>query len=99
MYLGKMVELADAKTIYNRPMHPYSKSLLSAVPIPDPKIARANKRIMLEGDIPSPLNSPSGCPFRTRCAYATEKCAAEVPPFNEVEKGHFVACHRVTELN
>ena len=99
MYLGKMVELADAKTIYERPLHPYSKSLLSAVPVPDPKIARANKRIMLEGDIPSPLNAPSGCPFRTRCPYATEQCAAEMPAFKEVEKGHFVACHRVSEIN
>ena len=99
MYLGKMVELADAKTIYERPMHPYSKSLLSAVPVPDPKIARANQRIMLEGDIPSPLNAPSGCPFRTRCPYATEQCAAETPAFTEVEKDHFVACHRVAEVN
>ena len=99
MYLGKMVELADSKTIYERPLHPYSKSLLSAVPIPDPKIARANQRIMLEGDIPSPLNAPSGCPFRTRCPYATEKCAAEMPEFKEVETGHFVACHYVAETN
>ena len=99
MYLGKMVELADAKTIYERPMHPYSKSLLSAVPVPDPKIARANQRIMLEGDIPSPLNAPSGCPFRTRCPYTTEQCAAETPAFTEVEKDHFVACHRVAEVN
>ncbi|MBO5837611.1 MAG: dipeptide ABC transporter ATP-binding protein [Oscillospiraceae bacterium] len=99
MYLGKMVELADAKTIYESPLHPYSKSLLSAVPVPDPKIARANQRIMLEGDIPSPLNAPSGCPFRTRCPYATEQCAAEMPAFNEVAPGHFVACHRVNEVN
>ena len=99
MYLGRMVELADAEEIYNRPLHPYSKSLLSAVPIPDPKIARANKRIVLSGDIPSPLNAPSGCPFRTRCPYATEQCAQEMPPFNEVEPGHFVACHRVAEVN
>ncbi|MBR7122432.1 MAG: dipeptide ABC transporter ATP-binding protein [Oscillospiraceae bacterium] len=99
MYLGKMVELADAATIYDRPLHPYSKSLLSAVPVPDPKIARANQRIMLEGDIPSPLNAPSGCPFRTRCPYATEQCAAEMPEFKEVEKGHFVACHHVAEVN
>ncbi len=99
MYLGKMVELADAKTIYERPMHPYSKSLLSAVPMPDPKVARSHQRIMLEGDIPSPLNAPSGCPFRTRCPYATEQCAAEMPAFNEVEKGHFVACHRLAEIN
>lgn len=99
MYLGKMVELADAEEIYNHPLHPYSQSLLSAVPVPDPKVARANKRIMLSGDIPSPLNAPSGCPFRTRCRFATEACAQEMPPFNEVEKGHFVACHRVKEIN
>ena len=99
MYLGKMVELADAGEIYDHPMHPYSKSLLSAVPIPDPRIARENKRIMLSGDIPSPLNAPSGCPFRTRCPYATEQCAAEMPAFNEVKPGHFVACHRVNEVN
>ena len=99
MYLGKMVELADAAEIYDHPLHPYSKSLLSAVPVPDPKIARANQRIMLQGDIPSPLNAPSGCPFRTRCPYATEQCAAEMPEFKEVSKGHFVACHRVNEIN
>ncbi len=99
MYLGKMVELADADEIYNSPLHPYSKSLLSAVPIPDPKIARTNQRIVLEGDIPSPLNAPSGCPFRTRCHYATEKCAESMPEFREVKPGHFVACHRVDEIN
>ena len=99
MYLGKMVELADADEIYNHPLHPYSQSLLSAVPIPDPKIARANQRIALTGDIPSPLNAPSGCPFRTRCRYATEACAQSMPPFEEVEPGHFVACHRVREIN
>ena len=99
MYLGRMVELADADEIYNSPLHPYSKSLLSAVPVPDPKIARENKRIVLEGDIPSPLNAPSGCPFRTRCAYATDACAESMPEFKEVSKGHFVACHRVAEIN
>ena len=99
MYLGKMVELADADEIYNHPLHPYSQSLLSAVPVPDPKVARANKRIVLSGDIPSPLNAPSGCPFRTRCRYATEACAQSMPPFTEVERGHFVACHRVKEIN
>ncbi|MBO7675047.1 MAG: ATP-binding cassette domain-containing protein [Atopobiaceae bacterium] len=99
MYLGKMVELADAAEIYDRPLHPYSKSLLSAVPIPDPKIARANKRIPLQGDIPSPLNAPSGCPFRTRCPYAQDRCAQSMPEFREVENGHFVACHRTEEIN
>ncbi len=99
MYLGRMVELADAAEIYDHPLHPYSQSLLSAVPVPDPKVARANKRIVLTGDIPSPLNAPSGCPFRTRCRYATEQCAAEVPAWNEVSKGHFVACHHVADIN
>ena len=99
MYLGKMVELAPASEIYDHPMHPYSKALLSAVPVPDPKVARANQRIVLSGDIPSPLNAPSGCPFRTRCRYATEACAAEMPEFREVTTGHFVACHRTAEIN
>ena len=99
MYLGKMVELADAAEIYERPLHPYSQSLLSAVPVPDPKVARANQRIMLTGDIPSPLNAPSGCPFRTRCPHATEQCAQSMPEFKEVATGHFVACHRVNEIN
>lgn len=99
MYLGKMVELADADEIYNHPLHPYSKSLLSAVPVPDPKIARANKRIVLKGDIPSPLNAPSGCPFHTRCAYATDICSQTMPPFEEIEAGHFIACHRAKEIN
>ena len=99
MYLGKMVELADANEIYDHPLHPYSKSLLSAVPVPDPKIARANQRIVLSGDIPSPLNAPSGCPFRTRCPYACDKCAESMPDFQEVSAGNFVACHRVGEIN
>ena len=99
MYLGRLVELADAGEIYDNPLHPYSKSLLSSVPIPDPKIARANKRIVLSGDIPSPLNAPSGCPFRTRCPHATAMCAESMPEFKEVSKGHFVACHRTNEIN
>lgn len=99
MYLGKVVELADAKEIYDQPLHPYSKSLLSAVPIPDPETARKSKRIVLSGDIPSPLDTPSGCPFRTRCPYAIDKCAESMPPFEEVSKGHYVACHRVKEIN
>ena len=99
MYLGKMVELADAKEIYHHPLHPYSKSLMSAVPLPDPKMARANQRVVLSGDIPSPLNAPSGCPFRTRCAYACEACSQSMPELKEVSAGHFVACHRVAEIN
>ncbi|MBR6313884.1 MAG: ATP-binding cassette domain-containing protein [Clostridia bacterium] len=99
MYLGKMVELADAKEIYDHPLHPYSQSLISAVPVPDPNIARANKRIVLKGDIPSPLKAPSGCPFRTRCQYACDKCVESMPEFKEVSAGHFVACHRTAEIN
>ena len=98
MYLGKMVELADADEIYDHPLHPYSKSLLSSVPVPDPNIARANKRIILEGDIPSPLNAPSGCPFRTRCRYATDICAQSMPEFKEVKPGHFCACHNLENV-
>ena len=98
MYLGRMVELADAKEIYDRPLHPYTKSLISAVPVPDPKIARLNQRIPLVGDIPSPLNAPSGCPFRTRCPHATDACAETMPEFKEVAAGHFVACHNLDKI-
>ena len=92
MYLGHMVELADANELMNHPLHPYTKSLLSAVPIPDPKTARNKNRIVLEGDVPSPLHMPSGCPFRTRCMYADEKCAAQCPELRDKGNGHFVAC-------
>ncbi|MGM9590459.1 MAG: ABC transporter ATP-binding protein [Faecousia sp.] len=99
MYLGKMVELADADEIYNHPLHPYSKSLLSSVPVPDPVVARNNQRIILEGDIPSPLNAPSGCPFRTRCRYATDICAQSMPEFKEVKPGHFCACFNLENVD
>ena len=92
MYLGKIVELADADEINDHPFHPYTESLLSAVPIPDPDITRARQRIILEGDVPSPLHRPTGCPFRTRCRYATEQCARECPELTDRGGGHQVAC-------
>lgn len=95
MYLGKMVEFADTKAIFAKPMHPYTEALLSAVPIADP--TAGNERIPLEGEIPNPANPPSGCPFHTRCKYCTEKCKNEMPAFTEREPGHFVACH-ISEL-
>ena len=92
MYLGKMMEMAAADDLMNNPMHPYTQSLLSAVPMPDPKTARERKRIVLEGDVPSPLKAPSGCPPPTRCRYATEQCAAEGPQLTDRGNGHMVAC-------
>ena len=99
MYLGRMVELADSYQLTMHSLHPYTKSLISAIPIADPKQARASKRIALEGDVPSTLNPPSGCRFRTRCPYADEQCAKEVPEFKEVAPGHYAACHHLDKCN
>lgn len=99
MYLGRMVELADSYELTARPIHPYTKSLISAIPIADPKLARKSKRIILEGDVPSPLNPPSGCRFRTRCPYADARCAEEIPEWKEVSSGHFAACHHLDRCN
>ena len=95
MYLGHIVEMADANELHRNPAHPYTISLLSAVPIPDPKRAQASQRIVLEGDVPSPMRMPSGCPFRTRCSRATAKCAECRPELREVAPGHVAACHNL----
>ena len=95
MYLGKIVEMTTAEELYDNPLHPYTISLLSAVPIPDPKIDRERQRIVLKGDVPSPVNPPGGCPFHTRCYMAIDKCATEVPELREISSGHTAACHRI----
>ena len=98
MYLGKMVELADSYELTFHSVHPYTRSLISAIPIADPKVARTSQRIVLEGDVPSPLNPPTGCRFRTRCPSADEQCACEVPEFKEVGPGHWAACHHLDRV-
>ena len=95
MYLGHLVEMADANELHHHPLHPYTVSLLSAVPIPDPEKARKSQRIVLHGDVPSPLKVPSGCPFRTRCPRATEKCAQSRPELCDMGGGHLAACHNI----
>ncbi|MDB5053622.1 MAG: oppF 1 [Bacilli bacterium] len=93
MYLGKLVEVTTSQKLYAKPLHPYTQSLLSAIPIPDPEIQRTRERVILQGEVPSPLNPPSGCPFRTRCPMAMPECTETMPQFKEVEPGHFTACH------
>lgn len=95
MYLGKVAEVADKRTLFDRPQHPYTKALLSAIPIPDPKIKRT--RIPLVGDVPSPINPPTGCPFHTRCPFVMDRCRSELPGLHELDKGQRVACHLVED--
>lgn len=93
MYLGTMVELASSKELYDNPIHPYTKALLSSIPIPDPEVEKTRSRIMLEGEVPSPINIKPGCRFAARCAYCKPECMDKTPEFKEVAKDHFVACH------
>lgn len=97
MYLGNMVELTESESLYENPLHPYTQALLSAIPIPDPDIEEARERIILQGELPSPINPPSGCVFRTRCPFAMEICTREKPQWQEVENNHYVACHLYNE--
>jgi peptide/nickel transport system ATP-binding protein len=98
MYLGKIVEVADSVATYSEPKHPYTKALLSAIPVPDPKVQRGRRLVELSGEIPSPLHPPSGCRFHTRCPFAVERCRIEVPELIADNAGHATACHRSAEL-
>lgn len=95
MYLGQLMELATSESLYENPLHPYTQALLSSIPIPDPMIERKRKRVVLKGEVPNPLNPPSGCPFSSRCPIATERCHKEIPLWREGKPGHFVACHLI----
>ena len=95
MYLGRLVEIADSDELYENPLHPYTKALLSAIPVADPELASKNQRLLLKGELPSPMDVPSGCHFHTRCLYAQEKCSQTVPQMREITPGHYVACHCV----
>jgi len=98
MYVGKLVELADRDALYENPLHPYTRALLSAVPVPDPAIESKRRRMILVGDVPSPVNPPSGCRFNPRCPYAEENCRTDEPLLTEVRPRHFVACHYWDEV-
>jgi len=93
MYLGHIVELVESEELYKKPLHPYTQALLTAIPQPNPDMAKNRNRIILKGEIPSPVNPPSGCKFRTRCPYAKDICAEKVPQLTNFDNGHYVACH------
>lgn len=99
MYLGNLVEIAPCDQLYSRPLHPYTKALLSAIPAADPKAAKNEKRILLKGELPSPMHAPEGCRFSSRCPYATEQCKKEMPPQQEAETGHWIRCFRYAEIS